>query len=282
MANIKLDGHTWDTSGVYDAEQAKTQKEINADVSDLKSALNEVRNFTPMTPTWVTGGFYNTNGNLASNANFSYTAKANIPESTDGIYFKSVTSADLLNVVFWDSNDRKCGFGGGTGSAFAEHSELVPIPKNAVQYGLSKYNPSSINNFYTFAFDDVKCGVNIYEYSVPDGYLNANGNVNTETTGYFSCSGYIPLNENVKSVSYILCAITNLRTVCFYNANKVFISGVTYTQETPAMIKDCVPVPVGAKYMAFSYVNETYATTLDFSQCYVYLSDVPATVQNSD
>ena len=41
MANIKLDGHTWDTSGVYDAEQAKTQKEINADVSDLKSALDE-------------------------------------------------------------------------------------------------------------------------------------------------------------------------------------------------------------------------------------------------
>ena len=42
MANIKLDGHTWDTSGVYDAEQAKTQKEINADVSDLKSALTDV------------------------------------------------------------------------------------------------------------------------------------------------------------------------------------------------------------------------------------------------
>ena len=42
MANIKLDGHTWDTSGVYDAEQAKTQKEINADVSDLKSAISEL------------------------------------------------------------------------------------------------------------------------------------------------------------------------------------------------------------------------------------------------
>lgn len=37
MSNIKLSGHTWDTSGIYDAEQEKTQAEVN---SGLKTALN--------------------------------------------------------------------------------------------------------------------------------------------------------------------------------------------------------------------------------------------------
>lgn len=36
MANIKLTGHTWDTSGIYDAEQEKTQAEVN---SGLKTAV---------------------------------------------------------------------------------------------------------------------------------------------------------------------------------------------------------------------------------------------------
>ena len=36
MANIKLTGHTWDTSGIYDAEQEKTQAEVN---SGVKTAL---------------------------------------------------------------------------------------------------------------------------------------------------------------------------------------------------------------------------------------------------
>lgn len=42
MSNIKLSGHTWDTSGIYDAEQEKTQKQINADVSEVKVALDDV------------------------------------------------------------------------------------------------------------------------------------------------------------------------------------------------------------------------------------------------
>lgn len=36
MSNIKLSGHTWDTSGIYDAAEGKTQKEVN---SGLKTAI---------------------------------------------------------------------------------------------------------------------------------------------------------------------------------------------------------------------------------------------------
>ena len=39
MANIKLQNNNWEASGVYDIDQQKNQRQINADVSDLKSAL---------------------------------------------------------------------------------------------------------------------------------------------------------------------------------------------------------------------------------------------------
>lgn len=39
MANIKLTDNNWETSGIYDITQAKTQREINA---DIKGSLNAV------------------------------------------------------------------------------------------------------------------------------------------------------------------------------------------------------------------------------------------------
>ena len=39
MANIKLKDNNWEASGIYDIDQQKNQRQINADVSDLKSAL---------------------------------------------------------------------------------------------------------------------------------------------------------------------------------------------------------------------------------------------------
>lgn len=39
MANIKLQNNNWEASGIYDIDQQKTQRQINAEVSDLKSAL---------------------------------------------------------------------------------------------------------------------------------------------------------------------------------------------------------------------------------------------------
>ena len=54
MANIKLYGNTWDTSGIYDEVEGKTQKVINADVSELKTALTEVEDIAIQreTETW--------------------------------------------------------------------------------------------------------------------------------------------------------------------------------------------------------------------------------------
>ena len=39
MANLKLQNNNWEASGIYDIDQQKNQRQINADVSDLKSAL---------------------------------------------------------------------------------------------------------------------------------------------------------------------------------------------------------------------------------------------------
>lgn len=39
MANIKLKDNNWEASGIYDIDQQKNQRQINADVHDLKSAL---------------------------------------------------------------------------------------------------------------------------------------------------------------------------------------------------------------------------------------------------
>lgn len=35
MANIKLKDHYWETEGIYDAAQSKTQKAINADIAEV-------------------------------------------------------------------------------------------------------------------------------------------------------------------------------------------------------------------------------------------------------
>ena len=44
MSNIKLKNHYWETSGVFDKVQNKTQRELNkvvtAEIDDLKSAFD--------------------------------------------------------------------------------------------------------------------------------------------------------------------------------------------------------------------------------------------------
>ena len=39
MANIKLQNNNWEASGIYDIDQQKTQRQINAEQADLKSAF---------------------------------------------------------------------------------------------------------------------------------------------------------------------------------------------------------------------------------------------------
>lgn len=39
MANIKLKDNNWEASGIYDIDQQKNQRQINAEQADLKSAL---------------------------------------------------------------------------------------------------------------------------------------------------------------------------------------------------------------------------------------------------
>lgn len=39
MANIKLQNNNWEASGIYDIDQQKNQRQINAEQAELKSAL---------------------------------------------------------------------------------------------------------------------------------------------------------------------------------------------------------------------------------------------------
>ena len=68
MANIKLTGNTWDTSGIYDATQSKTQAQVNADVTDLSSQISEYKVQISVTPTWEQGSISSSNGANSSSS----------------------------------------------------------------------------------------------------------------------------------------------------------------------------------------------------------------------
>lgn len=40
MANIKLQNNNWEASGIYDIDQQKNQRQINAEQAELKSAIS--------------------------------------------------------------------------------------------------------------------------------------------------------------------------------------------------------------------------------------------------
>lgn len=44
MANLKLQNNSWEAIGVYDIDQQKNQRQINAEVSDLKNITDQIGN----------------------------------------------------------------------------------------------------------------------------------------------------------------------------------------------------------------------------------------------
>ena len=102
---------------------------------------------------------------------------------------------------------------------------------------------------------DLVVGKNLFNYLDSDVkrgfYLNSNGTTNPFSTGYdlFSVTGFIP----VTSGQTLICNKTNVGSNtynCFYNANKVFISGVT----TATMV-----VPTGAAYVRYTLLLSSTA-----------------------
>lgn len=83
---------------------------------------------------------------------------------------------------------------------------------------------------------------------IPDGFLHADG---TKTTNITYCvSEYIAIDARTTYMIY--CAVPlNLPSVCFYDSDKNFISGVSYS------VRDTIPftTPQDAKFLRLSYRN---------------------------
>lgn len=96
-------------------------------------------------------------------------------------------------------------------------------------------------------------GSNIFDNSVggtSGQYLNDSGNV---STGYVTLnySDYIviPENETKLYVSGMETDLMNAPAICFYDSNKIFISGERYNSRATATIN----IPTNAKYFRTSY-----------------------------
>ena len=82
---------------------------------------------------------------------------------------------------------------------------------------------------------------------VVDGYLTSDGTIHTNN-GYRT-SEYIPILSNQKYITY--AAGLNTPSVCFYDANKNYISGVNYAGRQYATFT----TPSDAKYVRLSFRN---------------------------
>ena len=172
MANIKLTGgNTWDTSGIYDATEQKTQDQVNSDikedVSDLKSAIEEVEDsvftFSEMaSDATATGWRLNeSNGLCASNASYK-------------LVKYPVTAGDIIKVI---SDDRfqfqtvasvpSSGTSNRVGSTYGSGTFIVEVPNTATYLIIS--TPTSSNaNAYNVAdnIDNLNKKVDIMSASI--------------------------------------------------------------------------------------------------------------------
>lgn len=56
MTNIKLTGHTWDTSGIWDTTEEKTQAQVNSELKTAVGGIEEYLSESILTPTAGTKG----------------------------------------------------------------------------------------------------------------------------------------------------------------------------------------------------------------------------------
>lgn len=109
MANIKLTNDYWETSGVYDIAESKTQRQINA---DLKGTIND--KIVRVTGTISSSQLYVTNANVTtnmlpiscefgtpSNVRSSYNINTNTSGriTFTGISLSGSTSVDVILVI---------------------------------------------------------------------------------------------------------------------------------------------------------------------------------------
>jgi len=107
------------------------------------------------------------------------------------------------------------------------------------------------------------------------------GGTGVETSGYYyNCTDYIDISNSINGTSvFCYCTLASNAGIAFYDANKVFISGVSgKTAEASGYItgtgKRAFVIPPKAKYFRASLDRSVYSSPADFDISFVNLPGV--------
>ena len=150
MANIKLTGgNTWDTSGIYDATEQKTQDQINADikedVSDLKTAVTQ-EVFDQVLFTEIQKKLIADDGDLANIDDVNYRVSDYI-SVTAGTDYYITASANYYNCLYaWYNSEKtvvsKRTAGGSGSTVIVATDEKAAAPSNASYLRIGYITPT--------------------------------------------------------------------------------------------------------------------------------------------
>ena len=223
MANIKLTGNTWDTSGVYDAAQAKAQTQINSDL------ITQVGIIDTSGLTYTSDSYIAADGTIVENSNFKYSSAISI--GMGEWYFtlltrKSGPSSSNFRIHGYDSNgdwvEQITYFITNNNSANIKYVFIVSN-NNIKSIKISCNKGEIISSFYRY------CPINVVEDDLEPGSLAL------ETGGYSSPSKKYGASRLVHTFevcgnSSIFCHFsdslenTKNQHVFFLNANNELIS----------------------------------------------------------
>lgn len=242
LADIRVgaDGTTYPTAG--DA--------VRGQVTDLKSALNNKLDAFTNAQFTITGKYISINGTAVNNDSCSCTDFITCEESTKvevyGTSFYYQGNPVMCMIAFYNAN--KEFLSGVTqindSSAITSQTGIASVyaPVNCAYVRLSTRNVASMyGHIFSVSPDDI-LKINDLEalvifgndqnlfskYNCFVGYLNANGvlsetsNPNNHTTDYIDVSGKKAVT--VQTWMELPAEISHWQAICFYDANKTFIS----------------------------------------------------------
>lgn len=223
MANIKLTGgNTWDTSGVYDVTEQKTQDQVNADikedVSDLKSAITQnTKNINTAKPKNVV---IQNNGVIVDwpqTSSFGYGTPVKIQCKSSTEYTFTIVGVVTELTSFNFSGD--CAFYQEDGTLIQKSTKVAPLDGKNASFTVTTTSATkylAVDFYYgatTVSADENTC-IQIEEGS--------------------SFTGYVP---PITAVDYTAREdISNLDSVTIKDADVLTVDGLNLFDKTTAII----------------------------------------------
>lgn len=297
-----------------DATQASTASVAKR----LNDYINSIYGDTEMTLdfTWTTGKAVRADtgalqdSSIAKYSNYVDVSKALLLNITMMHY--KLANANV-GIAFYDASKTYISgvhFSGVSDAEAGGYKELIEIPSNAIyartSYYIDSYSAAPKADFSCeivhfkndITFEDVQEMGSRLDLVNPiiggDGELadrfgfkavgyainSANGNTAASSIGQYSTYVDISFAE-VLAITCMHYAASTLIGLAFYNENKAYISGVTFSeQSTPGGYEEIINVPANAKYIRTSYYLSTYTTypVAAFSCRVIKYRAVPATL----